>query len=63
MAKWSVRGWARVTGFPVLLKDFEMVVRAGRSRAAIEKAVIKKFKKETGIFIDYCIFYGIKRVK
>ena len=63
MAKWRVCGWARVTGFPVRCKDFKMVVRAKKSRAAIEKAVIKSFKRESGIYIDYCIFYDIKRVK
>lgn len=63
MAKWSVRGWACVTGFPVSCKDFKMVVRAKKSRAAIEKAVVKTFKKESGIYIDYCIFYDVKRLK
>lgn len=40
-----------------------MVVRAGKSLAAIEKAVIKVFKKESDTHIDYCIFNDIKRIK
>lgn len=64
MAIWRVRGWARVSGFPVFCEDFKMVVRAKKSLASIEKAVIKVFKKkESGIHIDYCIFNDIKRIR
>lgn len=63
MAKWRVGGWARVTGFPVRCKNFKMVVRAKKRRAAIAKAVIKTFKRKAGIYIDYCVFYDIERIK